>query len=210
MELPVGRYQAVDPSKTLSHNQREVMIKYVAIIPGYITFSFGPRHEDIIFHPREAQWLKSVPLRILSFDIETNVPENNQFTPYHQTAEMPVIQIGNEIVHGLIFLAIRYTWLTNTPLGERSFRGVFTLGECTKIDGAQVYSFPNEVSMLRAWKEFIIASDPDLITGHNIARFDFVYLIFRAEVLGLQDFSCLGRLKGNFQHKVWRNSTNLY
>ncbi|KAJ7078683.1 ribonuclease H-like domain-containing protein [Mycena epipterygia] len=163
MELPLGQYQAVESSKTLSYNQREVMIN----------------HKDIIFHPREGRWNKSIPLRILSFDIETMVRADNQFTPYHQTAEMPVIQIGNVVEHG-----------------QRSFRSVFTLDGCTKIAGAQVNSFPNEASMLHAWKQFIIASDPDLITGHNIGRFDFVYLIFRAEVLGLQDFSCLGRLKG--------------
>jgi DNA polymerase delta subunit 1 len=54
--------------------------------------------------------------------------------------------------------------------------------------------------MLSAWRQFIIESDPDLITGHNIGRFDFIYLILRAEALGLSDFPCLGRLKGYFQN----------
>ncbi|KAJ6584038.1 ribonuclease H-like domain-containing protein [Mycena vulgaris] len=164
MEVPVGKYQAVEGSKTLSYNQAEVTLN----------------HEDIIFHAPAGQWNESAPLRILSFDIETRVPADMTFTPYHNTAKMPVIQIGNII----------------TSRGGPSYRCIFTLDGCAKIQGAKVLSFADENSMLLAWKQFMVESDPDLITGHNIARFDFVYLILRAEALGLSDFACLGRLKG--------------
>ncbi|KAJ7451666.1 ribonuclease H-like domain-containing protein [Mycena latifolia] len=169
MELPVGKYQAVEGSETLSHSQAEFTIK----------------HEDIIFHP---EWNKSTPLKILSFDIETRVPVDMTFTKYHQRAEMPVIQIGNIIQLGK----------------DHSYRSVFTFRGCAEITGAEVRSFPDEASMLLAWKQFIITSDPDLITGFNTACFDFIYLLLRAEALEIPDFACLGRLKGleSIAHKV--------
>ncbi|KAJ6585338.1 ribonuclease H-like domain-containing protein [Mycena capillaripes] len=165
IELPAEKYQVIIIGR-LSHNQTEVMIK----------------HKDIIIHASEGQWKKSAPLRILSFDIETRVRQDFKFTQYHQTAELPVIQIGNIIqING------------DNP---RTYRGIFTLRGCTEIAGAEVRSFENESAMLSAWRQFIVDSDPDLITGHNIARFDFVYLLFRAEKLGLPIFPCLGRLQG--------------
>ncbi|KAJ7701493.1 ribonuclease H-like domain-containing protein [Mycena rosella] len=138
------------------------------------------RHKDIVFRGQQNQ---SVPLRILSFNLETRVRSDMVFMPYHTTAEMPVIQIGNIMQMGFGCTACTY-------------RIIFTLQGCTEIPGAEVRSFPTEASMLLAWREFIMMSDPDLITGHNIACFNFVYLLFRAEVLRLSSFACLGRLKG--------------
>ncbi|KAJ7830271.1 ribonuclease H-like domain-containing protein [Mycena leptocephala] len=159
VELPAGKYQLVDEAGSLSHNQTEVTIK----------------REDIIVHGVERQIRNSAPLKILSFDIETNVQVDNSFTQYHQTAKMPVIQIGNF---------------------SRTYRIIFTLGGCADIPRTEVNSFEDEAEMLSAWRQFIIESDPELIIGHNIGRFDFIYLILRAEALGLSDFPCLGRLKG--------------
>ncbi|KAJ7486191.1 ribonuclease H-like domain-containing protein [Mycena galericulata] len=167
MELPVGKYQAVAASDTVSYNRIEVMTK----------------HGDIIFHAPQGKWKKLAPLTALSTDIETAVRPDYKFPDFSQTAELPVIQIGN-ILESLVD-------------GKRqTLRIIFTLKGCTAIEGAQVRSFPDERSLLMAWKKFIIESDPDLITGFNIGLFDFVYLILRAEVLGLPDFACLGRLKG--------------
>jgi hypothetical protein len=101
VELPAGKYQLVDEAGSLSHNQTEVTIKYVPTIPICI-FSYPPRREDIIVHGVERQIRNSAPLKILSFDIETNVQVDNSFTQYHQTAKMPVIQIGNFVkIHGM-------------------------------------------------------------------------------------------------------------
>ncbi|KAJ7143540.1 ribonuclease H-like domain-containing protein, partial [Mycena crocata] len=127
------------------------------------------------------------PLRMLSLDIETQVPLDNSFLQYHTTAELPVIQIGSiieECRQGIHFQK------------RNTFRSIFTLGQCSKIPGAEVHCFSDESALLLAWMQFIIGSDPDLTTGYNIARFDFVYLLLRAEALSLPGFSCLGRLKG--------------
>jgi DNA polymerase delta subunit 1 len=50
--------------------------------------------------------------------------------------------------------------------------------------------------MLRAWRDFVVEADPDLIVGFNIGAFDFPQLILRAKTLGLVEFAYLGRLKG--------------
>ena len=34
--------------------------------------------------------------------------------------------------------------------------------------------------MLTKWRDFVIAVDPDIITGYNIVNFDFTYIIERA------------------------------
>ncbi|KAJ7160070.1 ribonuclease H-like domain-containing protein [Mycena filopes] len=163
LELLPGEYHPVDDAARLSHNQTEVAIPYGAICV-----------------PKQAPQ-KEAALRILSFDIETRIRADMAFTQYHETAELPVIQIGN-------FVQIN---------GDetQSYRIIFTLNSCADIENAEVNSFPDEESMLLAWRDFVVNCDPELITGHNIARFDFVYLLLRAEVLGLSGFACLGRLK---------------
>ena len=42
-------------------------------------------------------------------------------------------------------------------------------------------SFDTEAELLIAWREFLIQTDPDVITGYNINNFDTPYLINRAE-----------------------------
>ena len=44
-------------------------------------------------------------------------------------------------------------------------KNIFTLKECAPISGAQVLSFATEGEMLTAWHQFLLESDPDIITG---------------------------------------------
>ncbi|KAJ7643803.1 ribonuclease H-like domain-containing protein [Roridomyces roridus] len=162
MELPAGKYkEAIEP---VSHNHKEV-----TILP-----------EDILLQPLER---KTAPLKILSFDIETNVPANNTFTDYSNRAELPVLQIGN----------ILESTVDDNP---QTFRIIFTLKRCPPITGAEVRYYFDEKKLLSAWRDFVVRSDPDIVTGFNIGIFDLNYLLLRAEELGVPDFACLGRLKG--------------
>ena len=43
--------------------------------------------------------------------------------------------------------------------------------------------------MLRAWRDFLIEVDPDIITGYNIVNFDLPYIIERAEFLKESQFA---------------------
>lgn len=45
--------------------------------------------------------------------------------------------------------------------------------------------------MLVKWRELVIGTDPDIITGYNCINFDLNYLMVRAEVLKLDEFKQL-------------------
>jgi DNA polymerase delta subunit 1 len=131
---------------------------------------------DLHTHAAEGDWLKLAPLRILSFDIEC-VSITGKFP---QAEHDPVIQIAsNVIVQGQ---------------SEPIIKNVFTLDTCAPISGINVHSFESETDLLRAWQEFFVAVDADIVTGYNIMGFDWVYLLKRAETLGVLSFPFLGRV----------------
>lgn len=159
--LPKGKYTMVPTHNKISHCQLEVNIDY----------------HDLISRSPEGEWLKSAPLRILSFDIECAgrkgiFPEANYD---------PVIQIANVVSRS----------------GEsRPFvRNVFTVNSCAPITGSQVFEHADEREMLMAWKEFIVKVDADVIIGYNTTNFDLPYLLDRAKALKLDSFPFFGRLK---------------
>lgn len=133
---------------------------------------------DIIAHTPEGEWLKTAPLRRLSFDIECAGRKGVFPEPEHDS----VIQIAN------------YIWEHGGSKSKAQV--VFTLKSCAPIVGADVSSFDTEQEMLSAWARFVRASDPDILTGYNIVNFDLPYLIERAEKLKVADFPLLGRLIG--------------
>ncbi len=51
--------------------------------------------------------------------------------------------------------------------GERkpAIKNVMTLGGCAPIVGAEVMSFATERELLLAWKNFLLATDPDWLIG---------------------------------------------
>jgi DNA polymerase delta subunit 1 len=123
-------------------------------------------HADhVVAHEPTGEWMKIAPLRILSTDIECAGRRGAFPTPDKD----PVIQIGNNVaVYGQ---------------KELIARNVFTFKECAPIPGAQVIVDETESKMLAAWKEFVLAIDPDIITGYNVANFDLPYLLDRARHL---------------------------
>ena len=135
-------------------------------------------YQDLIAHKPDGEWSKMAPLRILSFDIECAGRKGI----FPQAEHDPVIQIAN--------LVTRY--------GEKQpfVRNVFCLGETSSIVATQVLEFGKEEQMLKAWQEFLVEVDPDLIIGYNIANFDFPYLLDRAAHLKLKGFTDWTRLPG--------------
>eukprot|EP00735_Rhodelphis_limneticus_P013517 TRINITY_DN728_c0_g1::TRINITY_DN728_c0_g1_i1::g.18399::m.18399 TRINITY_DN728_c0_g1::TRINITY_DN728_c0_g1_i1::g.18399 ORF type:complete len:1039 (+),score=291.88,sp/Q9LVN7/DPOD1_ARATH/55.83/0.0,DNA_pol_B/PF00136.16/2.8e-136,DNA_pol_B_exo1/PF03104.14/1.3e-77,zf-C4pol/PF14260.1/1.3e-23,DNA_pol_B_2/PF03175.8/7.1,DNA_pol_B_2/PF03175.8/0.28,DNA_pol_B_2/PF03175.8/2e+02,DNA_pol_A_exo1/PF01612.15/3.9e+03,DNA_pol_A_exo1/PF01612.15/0.11,RNase_H_2/PF13482.1/0.28,zf-RING-like/PF08746.6/4e+03,zf-RING-like/PF08 len=135
-------------------------------------------YQAVTAHLPVGDWLHVAPLRILSFDIECAGRKGIFPDPLMD----PVIQIANYVtVHGKA-----------TPV----VRNVFTLKSCAAIVGAEVLSYDDEKAMLDAWAKFVVASDPDILTGYNIVNFDLPYLLNRAKKLGAKEFPLLGRLKG--------------
>jgi DNA polymerase delta subunit 1 len=60
-------------------------------------------------------------------------------------------------------------------------------------------TFKKEALLLEAWRDFVEEIDADVITGYNIANFDFPYLLDRAKALEVAKFGLLGRLKSMHQ-----------
>ncbi|KAJ7780723.1 ribonuclease H-like domain-containing protein [Mycena maculata] len=156
-EIPPRKYEALSGPK-VSYRQPEFAVRYNDIAP----------HSP---PPSDTAW------RILSFDIETTVPDNG-FPKHTQNA---VIQIAS--------------MLTRSGEPEPYLRAVFTLGTCSPIPGAEVHECSDEASLLLGWRDLVLDNNPDLVTGYNITRFDLPYLLFRAKHLGLGEFPYLGRIK---------------
>ncbi|KAI2464890.1 DNA polymerase family B-domain-containing protein [Annulohypoxylon bovei var. microspora] len=133
-------------------------------------------YRDLISHEPKGEWSKMAPLRILSFDIECAGRKGI----FPQADKDPVIQIANVV----------------TRYGESKpfVRNVFCLDRTSPIVATQILDFEKETDMLMAWKRFLDRVDPDLITGYNIANFDFPYLLDRAKCLKVKDFEYWTRL----------------
>jgi len=130
-------------------------------------------------HEGLGEWSKIAPMRVLSFDIECNNNGDN----------FPVPEINEVIQIGTVCKDVG----SDTVIA----RIIFTLGGCAEIADATVCSFKNEKEMLMAWRDFVEACDPDIITGYNILSFDFVYLWKRAAKLNAQWFPFFGRVRQN-------------
>lgn len=136
-------------------------------------------YDDIISHDTTGVHMGIAPARILSFDIECQGRRGH----FPEPEKDPVIQIAN---------------IVTLQGAKKSFvRNVFVLDTCKPIAGAQVYSFPDESSLLAAWAEFMREVDPDLLTGYNIADFDIPYLLKRANHLRVANFDFWGRIKSS-------------
>ncbi|CAN6611264.1 DNA polymerase delta catalytic subunit [Trichomonascus vanleenenianus] len=157
--LPAGKYDW-HKYDSVSRCQIEVSINY----------------KNLVAHAAEGEWLKTAPLRVMSFDIECAGRKGI----FPEPERDPVIQIANVV----------------TRQGESTpfIRNVFTVGTCAPIVGSQIFSFEHEEDMLRAWRDFIQKSDPDVMIGYNTANFDLPYLLDRAKALYLTDFPYFGRL----------------
>jgi DNA polymerase delta subunit 1 len=168
------------------------------------TYEIDVFFDRIIHHDCENQWSSVAPLRILSFDIECQGRKGH----FPDANFDPVIQIASTVtLQG-----------SDRPI----IRNVFTLDTCLPIIGAQVITSATEADMLMKWRDFVVACDPDIITGYNICNFDIPYVLNRAKALEkkfekLRRFPDLGRIKGiksimketTFQSSAFGKSNNI-
>lgn len=142
--------------------------------PGETTREFVSSISFLKPEPLVGEYLRLLPLKILSFDIECC----GAATSFPDASKDPVIQIGNTIQ--------RFGEETQT-------RVIFCLKQTAPIPGSEVRWFEEEHELLSAWREFFLKENPDVITGYNIKGFDFPYILDRAEILNLKGFGLLGR-----------------
>jgi DNA polymerase delta subunit 1 len=148
-----------------------------AACAGGTTRVLAVHSDDVVALPPAGEWLKMAPLRLLSFDIECAAQKGR----FPDATLDPVIQIATIVTCG----------------GETLLRTVFTLQGCTPIVGAEVRCFRDEPELLLAWRNLVVAADPDILTGYNIVNFDLPYLLRRAEHLRVgKQFATFGRMLG--------------
>ena len=154
---------------------------YTTRKPGEMTsncqLELDVHYSNVSGHKPEGHWQRLAPLRILSFDIEC-VNEKGKGFPTPEIAK--VIQIA--------------AVLKNIISPDYVCKVVWTLDTCADIPGATVLEFSSEVDLLTSFQQFILASDPDILTGYNIVNFDLPFLIERSIIIKAHSFTKLGRL----------------
>ncbi|UPQ97335.1 catalytic subunit of DNA polymerase delta [Chloropicon primus] len=145
----------------------------------YSQLEVDVRYDSIVSHASEGEFMDLAKLRILSIDIECAGRKGH----FPEAEIDPVIQIAN--------------MLTVQGEPEPRVRNILTLGSCAPIVGSEVMSFDKEAELLKKWADLVRKTDPDIIIGYNILKFDLPYLIDRANKLGVKEFSYLGRVKNS-------------
>ena len=128
------------------------------------------------------------PLRVLSFDLEAA----GRRGVFPDPGVDPVIQISIHMFCGHI-------------TGEEPFKPrpiLLSFKDCDPILDADVLSFPKEESVLLAFRDIVLAFDPDILTGYNICNFDMEYLQKRAHALGIgEEFPLMTRAMPTNHHQ---------
>ena len=121
--------------------------------------------------------IKKLTIKFGDFD-EMNT-WRGMFPPLHGDQ---IIQIG--------------TTLHNYGSTEISKKHILTLGTCDELDDIEVETCKTEEELLLKWRDFIVKTNPDIITGYNIFGFDMSYMFYRASELGIKDAFCkLSKIK---------------
>ena len=118
-------------------------------------------------------------LRIMSFDIEC-VSET-----FPQAEKDEIIQISTIIVE-------------SNNMSKPVYKSVFCLGEsCDPVPNTIIRCFADEADLLLTWHKLVIDSDPHVLTGYNIKKFDLPYLLKRSNVLEIgHKFPYLSKIRG--------------
>ena len=138
---------------------------------------FDVMYEDVVSHKPEAEFMDVAPLRVLSFDIECA----GRPGVFPEPDVDPVIQIANVV--------------TLQGSTKPIIKNCFCLDTVSPIADAQILTFDSESELLSAWRNFLIAVDPDVLTGYNIVRFDMPYLLRRADCLNTKWFAFWTRVR---------------
>ena len=154
----------------------QMFLAYTNLVPsGWVTV------ESPVPHSADAttcQWEVQAPVRALrpddsaaiapcltlSFDIEC-VPEKTRNMPQAYRHQDFVVQIGVSL----------------EVFGGEKRHGVICLGDTGPVENVAILSCPTEFQLLEAFRDLVVATDPDMITGYNIYKFDFFYMSQRVQ-----------------------------
>jgi DNA polymerase I len=74
---------------------------------------------------------------------------------------------------------------------------------CFRKDIHTIFTFDNEIALLKAFVAYIVARDPDVLSGWNFVEFDMPYITGRMERLGLRS-DTLARIPGQTERNALR------
>jgi DNA polymerase elongation subunit (family B) len=134
--------------------------------------------------PYDQKKMIVTPLKYCSFDIECYSKNHNSKLPDPDIPENIVFQII------MIFGCFGYS--------ENKMKMVLlTLYNPNDIKGVEVRRHTSEKKLLLDFSRLITSEDPDIFTGYNIMKFDWNYLVHRADHCGIYpQFSRISRLIG--------------
>lgn len=132
--------------------------------------------KDLIVHEPDDNWSKIAPIRLLSYDIEA-LGENH----------FPNAELGDKVI--CISCIIEDT----NKKEKKNY--IMALEDTSQTKDCKTWWFETESDLLMGFKDFVIASNPDFLTGYNISKFDNSYLFKRAKELKLNNFAKLSKLK---------------
>jgi len=157
------------------------------------------KHEYIVSHkdlrklsPEETKGWNTSPL-VAAIDIECYS---------HRHRAMPNMNYAEDVVFQLSYITQR--------LGDPSTRKKYllALGNCGDIEGAEVIRFDHELSLIDGLCDLINQTDPTILTGYNIFKFDFPYMDARMK-LYFRDWRKCGLIKDqetSVNVRKWKSS----
>ncbi len=133
--------------------------------------------------------------RIISWDIESYSKNHHAKLPDPTMKENTVTQIS------VIYCK------ADDPIEKwKKYLLVLRKGYDIKLDGVKVFHYEKEKDLLLGFTQIIQKLNPDYLLGYNVLKFDWNYLIKRADLLGIYPrFSELGRVIGARANKITKN-----
>jgi DNA polymerase elongation subunit (family B) len=163
-KIPQKKYEIVSRENWMRHSTCDIEVRID--VKDLINVKDDPKYKNL-----------SPELTMFFFDDECLT--SGRFFP--RPEKDPVIQIAVTVG----------THTCSVP--DRKY--LFALDYIDSIPGVdEIFWFKKEEDLLQAWKDFLVAFDPDIVSHHNGDLFDIPYNKKRAEVLGLgKDFDKFGR-----------------
>lgn len=157
---------------------------------------FHVKEKDVF--PAEPPTNKIIDTRYISFDIECYSVNHNSKLPNPLVPENEIFQVA----------------MISGKLNDKNYKRILlSLGKPRKDKMGncdELLLFKTEKKLLLKFKEIVQEEDPDIFIGYNTMKFDWGYMIDRAEYLGIYKiFSKMSRISGrqaDLKNMSWSSS----
>ena len=162
------------PSSVIFVDYKNILSVPVDFIPNTIS----EKRIDQLFRPNSKGWDSTPKIKLFVFDIEVvNSLRPHQFpsSSLHKISQISVMVIDDALNN-------------NT---DETYALVLTLNNPdTNNEECQVERYESERDLLIAFGRLLQSTNADIVSGYNSDRFDIPYIIERACLLSIKDYSC--------------------